>query len=132
MNKKVRKLLASVVLGVCLLTLSFIPSFAANSANSASVGNVEAMKECDLANKDIRNGANGTTVTLGITLDGEKYVWTNRRRLSSQQPFENNGDVKVEDVKSLKELKAKYSQCVEERKFSFIFNETRSILQKYR
>lgn len=54
--------------------------------------NAEAMKECDLANKDIRNGANGTTVTLGITLDGEKYVWTNRRRLSSQQPFENNGD----------------------------------------
>lgn len=45
MNKKVRKLLASVVLGVCLLTLSFIPSFAANSANPASVGNVEAMKE---------------------------------------------------------------------------------------
>ena len=45
MNKKVRKLLASVVLGVCLFTLSFIPSFAANSANSASVGNVEAMKE---------------------------------------------------------------------------------------
>ena len=45
MNRKVRKLLASVVLGVCLFTLSFIPSFAANSANSASVGNVEAMKE---------------------------------------------------------------------------------------
>ena len=56
MNRKVRNLLASVVLGVCLLALSFIPSFAANSANSASVGNVEAMKECDLANKDIRNG----------------------------------------------------------------------------
>ena len=50
----------------------------------------------------------------------EKYVWTNRRRLSSQQPFENNGDVKVEDVKSLKELKAKYSQCVEERKLPLI------------
>ena len=45
MNKKVRKLLASVVLGVCLLTVSFIPSFAANSANPASVGNIEAMKE---------------------------------------------------------------------------------------
>lgn len=82
--------------------------------------NAEAMKECNLANKDIRNGANGTTVTLGITLDGEKYVWTNRRRLSSQQPFENNGDVKVEDVKSLKELKVKYSQCVEERKLPLI------------
>ena len=45
MNRKVRNLLASVVFGVCLLALSFIPSFAANSANSASVGNVEAMKE---------------------------------------------------------------------------------------
>ncbi len=44
----------------------------------------------------IRNGANGAAVTLGITLDGEKYVWTNRRRLSSQQPFENAGDVKAE------------------------------------
>lgn len=90
--------------------------------------NVEAMKECDLANKDIRNGANGTTVTLGITLDGEKYVWTNRRRLSSQQPFENNGDVKVEDVKSLKELKAKYSQCVEERKLPLTVMVRRRIL----
>lgn len=58
--------------------------------------NAEAMKECDLANKDIRNGANGAAVTLGITLDGKKYVWTNRRRLSSQQPFENAGDVKAE------------------------------------
>lgn len=67
--------------------------------------NAEAMKECDLANKDIRNGANGAAVTLGITLDGEKYIWTNRRRLSSQQPFENAGDVKAEKAKSLKELK---------------------------
>ena len=39
---------------------------------------------------------NAEAVTLGITLDGEKYVWTNRRRLSSQQPFENAGDVKAE------------------------------------
>ena len=82
--------------------------------------NTEAMKECDLANKDIRNGSNGTAVTLGITLDGEKYVWTNRRRLSSQQPFENIGDVKAENVRSLKELKIKYSQCVEERKMPLI------------
>ena len=61
--------------------------------------NAEAMKECDLANKDIR---------------------TNRRRLSSQQPFENAGDVKAEKAKSLKELKSKYSQCVEERKLPLI------------
>ena len=39
MNRKVRNLLASVVFGVCLLALSFIPSFAANSANPASVDN---------------------------------------------------------------------------------------------
>lgn len=78
------------------------------------------MKECDLANNDIRNGANGAAVTLGITLDGEKYVWTNRRRLSSQQPFENAGDVKAENAKSLKELNSKYSQCVEERKLPLI------------
>lgn len=82
--------------------------------------NAEAMKECDLANKDVRNGANGTAVTLGITLDGEKYVWTNKRRLSSQQPFESAGDVKEENAKSLKELKSKYSQCVEERKLPLI------------
>ena len=49
--------------------------------------NAEAMKECNLENKDIRNGANGAAVTLGITLDGQKYVWTNIRRLSSQQPY---------------------------------------------
>ena len=52
--------------------------------------NVEAMKQCDLTNNDIKSGMNSTGVTLGITLDNEKYVWTNRRRLSSQQPFENN------------------------------------------
>ena len=50
----------------------------------------------------------------------EKYVWTNRRRLSSQQPFENAGDVKAENAKSLKELKSRYSQCVEERKLPLI------------
>ena len=53
-------------------------------------------------------------------MDGEKYIWTNRRRLSSQQPFENAGDVKAEKAKSLKELKSKYSQCVEERKLPLI------------
>ena len=60
MNKKVRNLLASVVLGVCLLALPVVPSFAANAENSAniasskgvastesvaSVGDVEAVKD---------------------------------------------------------------------------------------
>lgn len=82
--------------------------------------NAEAMKDCDLANKDIRNGANGAAVTLGITLDDEKYVWTNRRRLSTQQPFENTGDIKTENAKELKELKVKYARCVEERKLPLV------------
>ena len=67
--------------------------------------NSEAMKQCDLTNNDIKNGTNSTGVTLGITLDNEKYVWTNRRRLSSQQPFENIGNQQNEEVKGLKELK---------------------------
>ena len=60
MNKKVRNLLASVVLGVCLLALPVVPSFAANAESSAniasfkgaentrraaSVGDVEAVKD---------------------------------------------------------------------------------------
>lgn len=82
--------------------------------------NAEAMKECDLANKDIRSGANGAGVTLGITLDDEKYVWTNRRRLSSQQPFENIGDIKIENARDIKRLKGKYSQCVEEKRLPLV------------
>lgn len=54
MNKKGRNLLASVVLGVCLLALPVVPSFAANAESSAniastksvaSVGDVEAVKD---------------------------------------------------------------------------------------
>ena len=60
MNKKVRNLLTSVVLGVCLLALPVVPSFAANAESSAniassrgvastervaSVGDVEAVKD---------------------------------------------------------------------------------------
>ena len=82
--------------------------------------NAEAMKECDLANKDIKSGTNSVGVTLGITLDNEKYVWTNRRRFSSQQPFENIGNKKEENVKELKDLKTKYLQCVEERKLPLV------------
>ena len=75
--------------------------------------NAEAMKKCDLTNNDIRNGANSTGVTLGISLDNERYIWTNKRRFSSQKPFENISEKKLENVKDLKELKIKYAQCVE-------------------
>ena len=46
----------------------------------------QAMKGCDLTTTDIRNGENSTMITLGITLDEEQYVWTNRKRRSSQYP----------------------------------------------
>lgn len=82
--------------------------------------NAEAMKESDLTNNDIRNEASSTGVTLGITLDEEKYVWTNKRRRSSQQPFENMGNVPFENTKGLKELKGKYLQCVDERKLPLV------------
>lgn len=82
--------------------------------------NAEAMKQCDLTNNDIKNGMNSTGVTLGITLDNEKYVWTNKRRLSSQQPFENIGEQQNGEIKGLKELKLRYSQCVEEKKLPLV------------
>lgn len=82
--------------------------------------NSEAMKSCDLSNADIRSGANSVGVTLGITLDGERYVWNNKRRISSQQPFEDMGELKTEKVKGLKELKLKYSECVEQKKLPLV------------
>ena len=82
--------------------------------------NAEAMKQCDLTNNDIKSGMNSTGVTLGITLDNEKYVWTNKRRLSSQQPFENIGEQQKERIKGLKELKLRYAQCVEDKKLPLV------------
>ena len=82
--------------------------------------NSEAMKSCDLSNADIRSGSNSVGVTLGITLDGERYVWNNKRRISSQQPFEDMGELKTEKVKGLKELKLKYSECVEQKKLPLV------------
>lgn len=82
--------------------------------------NSEAMKSCNLSNADIRSGANSVGVTLGITLDGERYVWNNKRRLSSQQPFEDMGELKTEKVKGVKELKLKYSECVEQKKLPLV------------
>lgn len=82
--------------------------------------NSEAMKACDLTNNDIRNGADSTGIILGITLDKEKYIWTNKRRISSQKPYENIEFTKEGNVKELKELKEKYALCVEEKKLPLV------------
>ncbi|XCP86669.1 AAA family ATPase [Roseburia hominis] len=73
--------------------------------------NGDAVKKCDLTNGDIMCGTSGTAVTIGIELDQEKYVWTNRRRFSSQVPFEEVIEMK-EQTNDLKKLKQKYIDCV--------------------
>ncbi len=75
--------------------------------------NSQAMKGCDLTNTDIRSGANSTMITLGITLDGEQYVWTNRKRLSSQYPYDSAAEQNDTDIKGLKKLKTTYAQLAE-------------------
>ena len=52
-------------------------------------------------------------ITLGITLDGEQYVWTNRKRLSSQYPYDSAAEQNDTDIKGLKKLKTTYAQLAE-------------------
>ncbi len=78
--------------------------------------NSEAMKNCDLTNGDIQSGTSGTSVKIGIALDGKTYVWTNRRRLSAAVPFED-AEQKQND---LKELKVKYGELVEKKQLPLV------------
>lgn len=88
MNKKVRNLLASVCLGVCLLglpTISSIPSFAAESINTSVVETVEAEKTTSgiydvqaLSFKDAPNYVKGIT-----SISVNKEVWQEKSSLIS-------------------------------------------------
>lgn len=80
--------------------------------------NAEAMRSNDLSNNDVRLGSNGVAVKIGITLNDEKYIWTNRRRLSSQIPFEEG--IEANEQGDLKRLKNVYAQCVEQRKLPLV------------
>ena len=80
--------------------------------------NSTAVRECDLTNNDIEYGANGTAVKVGITLDDIHYIWTNKRRLSSQIPFEDGIEDKEPD--DLKMLKRAYTKCVENKKLPLV------------
>ncbi len=82
--------------------------------------NSEAVKECDLANTDIQCGFYGTEVTIGISLDNERYVWTNRRRFSSQIPYDSEAEQRGQTQNDLKRLKNKYIECVENRKLPLV------------
>ena len=74
--------------------------------------NGDAVKQCDLTNNDIRHGSTSVAVTVGIELDGEEYVWTNKRRIASYVSF----DESIEEIEKLgndsKKLKQKYGDCV--------------------
>lgn len=94
------------------ITKAFVPALRAISS--------EAVKQCDLTNNDIRHGASGTIVTIGASLDGEQYVWSNRRRFSSMVPFENIAEQKVQTQNDLKALKAKYIECVEKKELPLV------------
>lgn len=80
--------------------------------------NGESVKKCDLTNGDIKCGAMGTAVTIGISLDNEKYVWTNKRRLSSQIPFDSI--IEQRGQNDLKRLKNKYAECVEKKRMPLV------------
>lgn len=82
--------------------------------------NNEAVKQCDLTNNDIRYGSAGTVVTIGASLDGEQYVWTNKRRFSSLVPFKNSTEKKGQTQNDLKSLKAKYVECVEKKNLPLV------------
>lgn len=74
--------------------------------------NGEAVKQCDLANNDIKHGASGVAITVGMELGDEKFVWTNKRRRSSRVPFEEAIESKEQGQNDLKRLKQKYADCV--------------------
>lgn len=80
--------------------------------------NSPAFKDCDLTNHDIKHGANSAAVKIGITLNDKRYVWTNKRRLSSQIPFEEGIDDKEQDA--LRALKKVYAKCVEDKKLPLV------------
>lgn len=81
--------------------------------------NGDAVKKCDLTNGDIRCGAFGTAIRVGVTLDGGEYVWTNKRRLSSQISFDD-AILQMETQNDLKFLKNKYAECVEQKKLPLV------------
>lgn len=82
--------------------------------------NSEAVKQCDLNNKDITFGTASTSVTLKIELDDKEYTWTNRRRKSSLVQFDQTVENKDKSQHDLKQLKAKYMKCVEDKRLPLV------------
>lgn len=82
--------------------------------------NSEAMKERDLTNGDIQCGMKSVAVTIDVSLDGDSYRLTNKRRLSAQMPFEDSIVQNELSRKGIKELKIKYAECIEKRQLPLV------------
>lgn len=74
--------------------------------------NGEAVKQCDLSNKDITDGKSSTAVTMDIELDCGRYVWTNKRRKASIYAYDLAIEAVEQSGNDLKNLKQKYMECV--------------------
>lgn len=74
--------------------------------------NGEAVKQCDLNNNDIKAGTSGTAVTVGATLEGEEYIWTNKRRKSTIYSYDEAIENREKNGNDLKKLKQKYIECI--------------------
>ena len=74
--------------------------------------NGDAVKQCDLSNNDIKYGTNSTAVTIGVELDNESYVWTNKRRKAAFYAYDESIEAKDHLGNDLKRLKQKYIECV--------------------
>lgn len=82
--------------------------------------NSEAVKRCDLTNGDIRCGTTASAVTIGISLESVRYIWTNKRRLSPQMTLDEALVWKPSIPNDLKSLKGKYVECVEKKRLPLV------------
>lgn len=94
------------------ITKAFVPVLRAVSS--------EAVKKCDLTNSDIRDKASETAVRIGVSLEGEQYVWTNKRRLPSIAIVEHTTEQNTQAQNDIKSLKAKYAECVEKKRLPLV------------
>ena len=75
--------------------------------------NGDAVKQCDLNNNDIKDGTLSVAVTVGIKLDNEKYIWTNKRRKASIYPYDEAIEAKEQLGNDLKKLNRNFQITID-------------------
>ncbi len=66
----------------------------------------ENISGCDITDGDIKNGTDEAEIRIGISLEKKRYVWTNRKSLSTEIPPK---DAEQDD---LERLRGAYAECV--------------------